>query len=486
MNNNFKSYDLVIIGSGPGGYISAIRANHFGLRTAIIEKNKNFLGGTCLNTGCIPSKCLLDSSKNFFIAKKNFSSHGIFFEKLKFDLNKIINRKNKTIENINNGIKYLMRKNNIDIYNGIGYFNTKNILSIKDHESMIEKHKIQFKNCIISTGSFPLNLSKNIIKKNYYNDNELNNKIITSTKALNMNKIPKKLITIGGGFIGLELSSVFSRLGSEVIIIDSMDRIIPNMDHSISNEMKKILEKSSIKIKNSLFVQEIEILEKSEEILVSTIDNSGNKFSFNGNCCLISIGRIPYTSNLGLENIGIKKDNKGFIIVDKNLQTTINNIYAIGDVIGGKMLAHKAEEEGLYVVEHIIGNKPNILNYNLIPSIIYTYPEVSSVGYTEYELKENKIEYNIGNFPMKALGRARSSGCIDGFIKMISDKKTDEILGVHIISEFASDIIMEAVVAMEFNASSEDIYRICHPHPTFSESYKEVSLMNFENKSIHI
>ncbi|BAM99758.1 dihydrolipoyl dehydrogenase [Blattabacterium cuenoti] len=470
-------YDLVVIGSGPGGYVSAIRASQLGLRTAIIEKYQE-LGGTCLNVGCIPSKSLLDSSKYFSLAKNNYSSHGIFFEKLFFDFKKMMDRKNEVVKNINNGVKYLMKKNKIDVYQGIGSFKTKNILFLKDIKSLKEKEEIQFQYCIISTGSKPSCFPH----LNFH----LENRILSSTEALHLKEIPKKLIIIGGGIIGLELGSIFNRLGSKIIIIEPMEKIISNMDDSLSHEMKKILEKSSIQIETSLSVSNI-FKENHEQISVFAKKNhNGKEVKFIGDYCLLSIGRKPYTKNLGLENIKIQKNKKGFIHVNDDLQTSVKNIYAIGDVIGGKMLAHKAEEEGLYVVEHIVGQKPNNLNYNLIPSIIYTYPEVASVGRSENEIKKDKIEYNIGIFPMKILARARTSGCTDGFLKMISHKKTDEILGVHIIGDHASDMIMEASVAMEFRSSSEDIYRICHPHPTFSESFKEAALLNFENRSIHM
>ncbi|WP_185860606.1 dihydrolipoyl dehydrogenase [Blattabacterium cuenoti] len=473
MNN---LYDLVVIGSGPGGYISAIRASQLGLRTAIIEKYQE-LGGTCLNVGCIPSKSFLDSSKYFSLAKNNYSSHGIFFKELFFDFRKMIDRKNEIIKNINNGIKYLIKKNNIDLYQGIGSFKTKNILSITNRKLLKEKKEIQFQYCIISTGSKPLCLP--------HLNFDIENKIISSTEALNLKKIPKKLIIIGGGIIGLELGSIFNRLGSKITIIETMDKIISNMDDSLSQEMKKILEKSGIQIETSLSI--ISTFKKNnEEISILAKDHNGNNVNFIGNYCLLSIGRTPYTKNLGLENIKIEINQKGFILVNDHLQTSINNIYAIGDVIGGKMLAHKAEEEGLYVIEHIVGQKPNKLNYNLIPSIIYTYPEVASIGQSENEIKKDKIEYNIGIFPMKILGKARTSGSTDGFLKMISNKKTDEILGVHIIGDHASDMIMEASVAMEFRSSSEDIYRICHPHPTLSEAFKEAAQLNFENRTIHI
>ncbi|WP_185876722.1 dihydrolipoyl dehydrogenase [Blattabacterium cuenoti] len=468
-----KKYDLVIIGSGPGGYISAIRASQLGLKTAIIEKYKK-LGGTCLNVGCIPSKSLLDSSKYFSLAKNNYSEHGIFFEKLFFNFQKIMERKNDIIKNINNGIKYLMKKNKIDLYEGIGSFKTKDIISIKERISLKTKQNIQFKYCIISTGSKPLCLP----------NLNFRNRIISSTELLSLKEIPKKIIIIGGGIIGLELGTFLNRLGSKVTIIEFMDQIVSNMDNSLSIGIRKILEKSSIRIETSLSINNIE--EKNTEISVFTKCKNGKVMKFTGDYCLVSIGRIPYTKNLKLENIGIIKNEKGFIPVNDSLQSVVKNIYAIGDVIGGKMLAHKAEDEGLYVVENIVGQKPNKLNYNLIPSIIYTYPEVASIGYTENQIKEKGIKYNIGIFPMKSLGRAITSGCTDGFLKMISNKKTDEILGVHIISNHAADMIMEASVAMEFRASSEDIYRICHPHPTFSESFKEAALLNFENRAIHM
>ncbi|WP_185859190.1 dihydrolipoyl dehydrogenase [Blattabacterium cuenoti] len=472
MNN---VYDLVVIGSGPGGYVSAIRASQLGLRTAIVEKYQE-LGGTCLNVGCIPSKSLLDSSKYFSLAKNHYSSHGIFFEKLFFDFKKMMNRKNEIVKNMNSGIKYLMKKNKIVLYQGIASFKTMNTLSIKEIKSLEEKQEIKFKYCIISTGSIPSCLP----------NLNFGNKIISSTEALSLKEVPNKLIIIGGGIIGLELGSIFNRLGSQITIIEVMDKIISNMDESLSQEIRKILEKSSIKIETSLSITNILMEENNKEISVFVKYKNEKEMKFTGDYCLLSIGRIPYTKNLGLENIGIKKDQKGFILVNDSLQSNIKNIYAIGDVIGGKMLAHKAEEEGLYAVEHMIGQKPNKINYDLVPSVIYTYPEVASVGHTENEIKKEKMEYNVGTFPMKVLGRARTSGCTEGFLKMITHKKTDEIMGVHIIGDHAADMIMEASVAMEFRSSSEDIYRICHPHPTFSESFKEAALLNFENRSIHM
>ncbi|AWU39169.1 dihydrolipoyl dehydrogenase [Blattabacterium punctulatus CPU2] len=473
MNN----YDVIVIGSGPGGYVSAIRSSQLGLRTAIIEKHQE-LGGTCLNVGCIPSKSLLYSSKYFLFAKKEHYLHGIFYEKLSLDFEKMMKRKNNIVKKINEGVKYLIKKNKIDLYQGIASFKTNHSLSIIDKKYLKEITKIKFQYCIIATGSKPICLPS----LNF----DIQKRIISSTEALSLKEIPKRLIVIGGGIIGLELGSIYHRLGSRVTIIETMDKIISNMDHSLSKEIQKILEKSSIQIENSLLINNIEILEDTKEISVHVKKNNGKEMKYIGDYCLLSIGRYPNTKYLGLDNIGIKKDKNGFILVNDFLQSSINNIYAIGDVIGGKMLAHKAEEEGLYVSELISGQKPNKINYNLVPSVIYTYPEVSSVGKTEKEIKEESIEYNIGIFPMKSLGISRASGCTSGFIKILSHKKTDEILGVHMIGEHVTDMIMEATVAMEFHASSEDIYRICHPHPTFSESIKEAALLSFENNSIHM
>ncbi|WP_185873745.1 dihydrolipoyl dehydrogenase [Blattabacterium cuenoti] len=469
-------YDLIIIGSGPGGYISAIRANQLGLHTAIIEKYSK-LGGTCLNVGCIPSKSLLYSSKYFFLAKTKHHLHGIIYNSLSLDFKKMMIRKNNIIKKNNEGIKFLMKKNKIDLYQGIASFQTNHILSLIDPKTLKIIKKLQFKYCIIATGSKPSNFN--------FSSFNIKKRIISSTEALNLKKVPKKLIVIGGGIIGLELSSLYYRLGSSVTIIESMDRLIYNMDISLSEEIKNLFEKDSIKIETSSLIKKI-IPNTNEVSVYIKKKNNGKEIKYTGDYCLLSIGRIPYTKDLELKKIGIKKDKKGFIIVNNYFQTSVKNIYAIGDVIGGKMLAHKAEEEGLYVAEYLSGQKPNQLNYNLIPSVIYTYPEVSSVGKTEQEIKQKKIEYQTGIFPIKILGIAKTSESMSGFIKIISHKNTDEILGVHIISNHASDMIMEATVAMEFSASSEDLYRICHPHPTFSEAFKEAALLSFYKKAIHI
>lgn len=466
-----KKYDIVIIGSGPGGYVAAIRASQLGFKTAIIEKYST-LGGACLNVGCIPSKTLLESSEHYYQAKNIFFNHGILINDLSIDFKKLIARKNKIITQIASGIKYLMKKNKIDVYYGIAEFRDKNFIYI--NEMNIQKKILNFDYAIIATGSKPNSIYPLYIDKKRF---------ISSNEALSLDKIPKKLVIIGGGVIGVELGSIYNRLGSEVIIIESKNRIVPMMDHEISKELQKILEKSGIKF----FISSTILKTSSNEFEVNIHINDINKEEINikADYCLVTIGRIPFTTGLNIEKIGIKKNHIGFIIVDKKLKTNIKNIYAIGDVIGGNMLAHKAEDEAVYVIESISGQNP-FINYNLIPSVIYTSPEVASVGNTEIELKEKNISYKIGKVPMKILGRSISSGNIEGITKIITDTKTDKILGVHIISARASDMIMEAVVAMEFYASAEDISRISHPHPTFTEAIKEASLIAYNNKAIHI
>ncbi|WP_185882329.1 dihydrolipoyl dehydrogenase [Blattabacterium cuenoti] len=479
--NNY-SYDIVIIGSGPGGYVAAIRASQLGFRTAIIEKDTH-LGGTCLNVGCIPSKYLLHSSKYFFLSKKEYHSYGITYDNIYLNFNKMMNKKNDIINNLNIGLQFLMKKNKIDIYHGLATFKNKHVISIQriQKDNNYINQEIQFKYCIIATGSESQTHPKFIKNK----------RILFSKNALSIHEIPKRLIVIGGGIIGIELSAIYQRLGSQVIILETMDKLISNMDHSLSDSMKKILEENSIQVETSLLIDNIQMLKNNTEIYITVVKkNNGKKINYIGDYCLISIGRIPYTQHLNLNQLGIKQDNKGFILVNEHLQcNTVNNIYAIGDVIGGKMLAHKAEEEGLYVVEYLAGQNPNKLNYNLVPSIIYTYPEVSSVGKTEAEIKNEKIEYNIGIFPLKNLGISKiidNDSCKHGFVKIISKKSTDEILGIHMIGPNVSEIIMTAAIAMEFRATSEDLYRICYPHPTFSESLKEAALMTFTKQAIHI
>jgi dihydrolipoamide dehydrogenase len=441
------------------------------MKTAIIEKYTT-MGGTCLNVGCIPSKALLDSSHHFEEASKNFSNHGININgEISLDFSKMISRKNDIVSQTTKGIEFLMKKNNIKVYNGFGSFVDKNKVKIKSSD---EEIIIESKNIIIATGSKPSSLP--FIKL----DKE---RVITSTEALNLKEIPKHLIIIGGGVIGLELGQVYKRLGAEVSIVEYMDKIIPTMDSGLSKELTKIFKKQKLKIHTSHKVTSVERV--NDNVRVMAEDKNGKLIEFNGDYCLLSVGRSAYTDGLNLESIGLKTNDKGQIQVNDKLQTKHSNIYAIGDVVKGAMLAHKAEEEGVLVAEIISGQKPHI-DYNLIPGVVYTWPEVASVGKTEDYLKKNNIEYKVGQFPMRALGRSRASSDLDGFVKILADKNTDEIIGVHMIGARCADLISEAVIAMEYRASAEDIARISHAHPTYSEAIKEAALAATENRALHI
>ena len=465
------SFDVLVIGSGPGGYVSAIRCAQLGMKTAIVEKY-NTMGGTCLNVGCIPSKALLDSSHHFEEATKNFSNHGININgEISLDFNKMISRKNDVVSQTTKGIEFLMNKNNIKVYNGFGSFVDKNKVKVVSNDSEII---LDSKNIIIATGSKPASLPFVTIDKE---------RIISSTEALKLKEIPKHLIIIGGGVIGLELGQVYKRLGAEVSIIEYMDKIIPTMDSGLSKELTKVFKKQKFKIYTSHKVTAVERVD--DDVRVKAEDKNGKLVEFNGDYCLVSIGRSAYTDGLNLEAIGLETTDRGQIKVNDYLQTKHTNIYAIGDVVSGAMLAHKAEEEGVFVAEIISGQKPHI-DYNLIPGVVYTWPEVASVGKTEDYLKENNIEYKVGQFPMRALGRSRASSDLDGFVKILADKNTDEIIGVHMIGARCADLISEAVVAMEYRASAEDIARISHAHPTYSEAIKEAALAATENRALHI
>jgi dihydrolipoamide dehydrogenase len=464
-----NKYDVVVIGSGPGGYVCAIRCAQLGMKTAIIEKY-NTLGGTCLNVGCIPSKALLDSSEHFHNAEKNFKTHGIEIKGLKPDIKQMIARKDEVVSQTCSGIDFLMKKNKIDVYHGHGSFETKNIIKITSEG---KEEKIETGKTVIATGSKPSSLPGIEIDKD---------RIITSTEALNLKEIPKHLIVIGGGVIGLELGSVYARIGSEVTVVEYMDSLIPTMDRGLGKELQKVLKKLGFKFALSHKVKSV--TKKGKEVIVKADDAKGKEVEFKGDYCLVSVGRKPYTDKLGLENAGVKTDDRGRVEVNNHLETNVEGIYAIGDVVKGAMLAHKAEEEGTFVAEYMSGQKPHI-DYNLIPGVVYTWPEVAAVGKTEEQLKEEGIEYKVGSFPMRALGRARASMDIEGFVKVLADKNTDEILGVHMIGARAADMIAEAVVAMEYRASAEDISRMSHAHPTFTEAMKEAALDATDKRALH-
>ena len=465
-----SQFDVVVIGSGPGGYVSAIRCSQLGMKTALVEKYKT-LGGTCLNVGCIPSKSLLDSSHHYEEAIHNFNDHGIEIEgKINVNFNQMIKRKSEVVEQTTKGIDFLMKKNKISVFEGLGSLIDKNTVKVEGKD----KKDLKTKNIIIATGSKPGNLPFIKIDKE---------RIITSTEALSLNEIPKNLLVIGGGVIGLELGQVYKRLGSEVTVIEYADRITPIMDSSLSRELMKVMKKQGVKFYLSHQVSSVK--RNSNVVEVKAKDKKDNEVIFEGDYCLVSVGRKPFTEDLNLKKAGVTLNNLGQVEVNEKMQTNVSNIYAIGDVVRGAMLAHKAEEEGVMVAEIISGQKPHI-NYNLIPNVIYTWPEVASVGKTEEELKVNQISYKVGQFPMRALGRSRASMDLDGFVKILADSKTDEILGVHIIGARAADLIAEGVTAMEFRASAEDIARMSHSHPTYAEAIKEAALAATENRPLHI
>jgi dihydrolipoamide dehydrogenase len=463
-------YDVTVIGSGPGGYVAAIRCAQLGMKTAIVEKY-NSLGGTCLNVGCIPSKALLDSSEHYFNAKHHFKEHGIDLTNLQVNLKQMIKRKGEVVQQTVGGIDFLMKKNKIDVFHGLGSFIDKNTILVKGEK---EEQKIETDKVIIATGSKPANLPFIKIDKK---------RVITSTEALNLTEVPKHMIVIGGGVIGVELGSVYARLGAKVSVVEFMDSLIPTMDKTLGKELQKVLAKSGFEYFLNYKVTGVE--SKGKNVTVTAESSKGEKVEIKGDYCLVSIGRRPYTDGLGMENAGVIANKKGQVEVDDHLRTNIENIYAIGDVIKGAMLAHKAEEEGVFVAESIAGQKPHI-NYLLIPGVVYTWPEVASVGYTEEQLKENGTPYKTGSFPFKASGRARASMDTDGLIKVLAHKETDEILGVHMIGPRVADMIAEAVVAMEYRASAEDISRMSHAHPTFTESFKEACLAATDNRALHI
>lgn len=466
-----SQFDVTIIGSGPGGYVSAIRCAQLGFKTAIIEKYAT-LGGTCLNVGCIPSKALLASSHHYE-ELQHFADHGIEVSgEVQVNLEKMIARKQAVVDQTSGGVKFLMDKNNITVFNGVGSFESATSVKVTKGDGSSEI--IESKNIIIATGSKPSSLP--FIKL----DKE---RIITSTEALKLKEVPKHLVIIGGGVIGIELGQVYLRLGAQVSVVEFMDRIIPGMDAALSKELTKVLKKQGMKFYTSHKVQSVE--RAGDVVTVKAENAKGEIITLEGDYSLVSVGRRPFTVGLEAEKAGVKVSERGQIEVNDHLQTSVPTVYAIGDVVRGAMLAHKAEEEGVMVAEILAGQKPHI-DYNLIPGVVYTWPEVAAVGKTEEQLKAEGIAYKSGSFPFKALGRARAGGDTDGFVKILADATTDEVLGVHMIGARCADLIAEAVTAMEFRASAEDISRMSHAHPTFAEAIKEAALAATENRALHV
>jgi dihydrolipoamide dehydrogenase len=463
-------YNVTVIGSGPGGYVAAIRCAQLGFKTAIIEKYDT-LGGTCLNVGCIPSKALLDSSEHFQNAKTHFAEHGIDIPQPNVNFTQMIKRRGDVVKANVDGIAFLMKKNKIDVHFGVGSFvdrNTVKITGKNGKETTITTEKV-----IIATGSKPTPLPFAPFDKK---------RIISSTEALELKEIPKHLIVVGGGVIGMELGSVYARIGSKVTVVEFLDSLIPTMDGTMGKELLRVTKKLGIDFFLGHKVTSLE--NKGKDVVLKAESKDGKTIELKGDYCLVSIGRRPYTDGLALDKVGIQTE-KGQIRVDDHLKTNVDNIYAIGDVVRGAMLAHKAEEEGVYVAERLAGQKPHV-NYLLIPGVVYTWPEVASVGYTEEQLKGAGREYKVGSFPYKALGRARASMDVDGLVKILADKQTDEILGVHIIGARAADMIAAGVTAMEFRASAEDVARMSHAHPTYMEAVKEACLAATANRPLHL
>lgn len=462
-------FDVAIIGSGPGGYVAAIRCAQLGMKTALIEKYST-LGGTCLNVGCIPSKALLDSSEHFHNAHSNFAEHGIEINTPKVNFEQMVARKQSVVNQTCDGVKFLMDKNKVTVFEGMGSFVNEHTIAIAGKENT----QIEAKNIIIATGSKPTELPFAKFDKE---------RIISSTEALKLKEVPNKMIVIGAGIIGLELGSVYARLGCEVTVVEYLDRAIPTFDGALSKEITKSLKKLGLKFQFSHKVSEVS--RNGDTVSVKASNKKGEELVFEADYCLVAVGRSAYTEGLNLEAAGLSAGERGKIEVNDHLQTAKSHIYAIGDVIKGAMLAHKAEEEGVFVAELLAGQKPHI-NYDLIPGVVYTWPEVAYVGKTEEELKESGRKYKVGSFPFRALGRARASGDLEGLVKILADQETDEILGFHVIGPRAADLVAEGVVAMEYRASAEDLARMSHAHPTFAEAIKEAALAATDNRALHV
>ncbi len=465
------SYDLVVIGTGPGGYVCAIRAAQLGLKTAVVEKRKSH-GGTCLNVGCIPSKALLHASEEFESARTHFKDLGIDVGTPTFDLKKMMAFKQEGIEGNTKGVEYLLKKNKIDTFLGAGRITAPGRIEVTAEDG--SKQSVETKNIVIATGSDVTRLPGITIDEKT---------VVSSKGALELETVPKRLVVIGAGVIGLELGSVWRRLGSEVIVVEYLDRILPGMDSEVAKQFQRILGKQGMQFKLGSKVTKVETSGTGATLTVEPAAG-GNAETLQADVVLVAIGRVPYTEGLGLEEVGVAKDPKGRVLTDNHFATNVPGIYAIGDVIAGPMLAHKAEDEGVAVAE-ILAGKAGHVNYDVIPGVVYTYPEVASVGKTEDEVKEAGIAYNVGKFPFTANGRAKVNHTTEGFVKIVADAATDRVLGVHIIGADAGNLIHEAAVAMEFGASSEDIARTCHAHPTLTEAVKEAALA-VEKRAIHM
>ncbi len=463
-----EKFQAVVIGGGPGGYVCAIRLSQLGLKTACIE-SRGSLGGTCLNVGCIPSKSLLNLSEEFHKVK-GLANKGIEVGDVKLNLDKMMKSKDKAVTVLTKGVEFLFKKNKVTYFKGYGSFKSQNEISIKDNEN--KETIIQSEKTIIATGSVATSLPGIEIDEQ---------KIVSSTGALKLEKVPNKMVVVGGGYIGLEMGSVWSRLGSEVQVVEFLDHITPGMDKEISSEFMKILKKQGIKFNMQNKVEKIK--KNKSGVTVSTVDKEGNKNDLDCDVVLISVGRKANTEGLNLETVGVKLDDKKRIKTDKSFKTNLENIYAIGDVISGPMLAHKAEDEGIAVAENIAGQSGHV-NYDTIPGVVYTTPEVAAIGKTEEQLKDSKMKYKVGKFSFMANSRAKAIDDAEGFVKILADEKTDKVLGAHIIGPHAGELIAEIGVAMEFGASSEDIARTCHAHPTFSEAVKEAAL-SVDKRAIH-